>query len=237
MIVVPDNEEPIVSIYTDPEMQGTKVQIFIKRPALPVELANTVGGEAANVIEAYISTMENARLQEIAMQPDAPFLGAGMSSGDVIGIIPTLNATVFVAMTQDGKLNRGFESIYTEMERLRRHGFTQGEFERAQEDLLRQAERSYANRNDRRNGSFVQTYLNNFQKNTPMPDAETEWKLDSMLIRMINVEAVNGFVQQTITPTNQVIIVTAPEKEGLASPAAEELLAIPDKVTAAEVEP
>ena len=237
VIVVPDNEEPIVSIYTDPEMQGTKVQIFIKRPALPVELANTVGGEAANVIEAYISTMENARLQEIAMQPDAPFLGAGMSSGDVIGIIPTLNATVFVAMTQDGKLNRGFESIYTEMERLRRHGFTQGEFERAQEDLLRQAERSYANRNDRRNGSFVQTYLNNFQKNTPMPDAETEWKLDSMLIRMINVEAVNGFVQQTITPTNQVIIVTAPEKEGLASPAAEELLAIRDKVTAADVEP
>ena len=40
-IEVPDNEEPIVSIYTDPEMQGTKVQLFIKRPALPEQLANT----------------------------------------------------------------------------------------------------------------------------------------------------------------------------------------------------
>ena len=45
------------------------------------------------------------------MQPDAPFLGAGMGTGDVIGIIPTLNATVFVAMTQDGKLARGFETL------------------------------------------------------------------------------------------------------------------------------
>ena len=55
-----------------------------------------------------MTTMENARLQEIAMQPDAPFLGAGMGTGDVIGIIPTLDATVFVAMTEDGKLARSF---------------------------------------------------------------------------------------------------------------------------------
>ena len=235
-IEVPDNEEPIVSIYTDPEMQGTKVQLFIKRPALPEQLANTVLAEANNVIEAYMSTMENARLQEIAMQPDAPFLGAGMGSGDVIGIIPTLDATVFVAMTEDGKLARGFETLYTEMEKVRRYGFTQGEFERAQENLMRQAERSYANRNDRRNGEFVQTYLNNYSKNTPMPDAETEWQLDSMLIKMINVEAVNGFAQQVIYPRNQVIVVTAPEKEGIVNPTAEELLAIREKVANAEIE-
>ena len=235
-IEVPDNEEPIVSIYTDPEMQGTKVQLFIKRPALPEQLANTVLAEANNVIEAYMSTMENARLQEIAMQPDAPFLGAGMGTGDVIGIIPTLDATVFVAMTEDGKLARGFETLYTEMEKVRRYGFTQGEFERAQENLMRQAERSYANRNDRRNNEFVQTYLNNYQKNQPMPDAETEWQLDSMLIKMLNVDAVNAFAKQTILPTNQVIVINAPEKEGVATPTAEEILAIRDKVAAAEIE-
>lgn len=234
-IVVPDNEEPIVSIFTDPEMQGTKVQLFIKRPALPKQMGNTIVAEANNVIEAYMTTMENARLQEIAMQPDAPFLGAGMGTGDVIGIIPTLNATVFVAMTQDGKLARGFEALYTELEKVRRYGFTQGEFERAQENLMRQAERTYANRNDRRNGEFVQSYLNNYSKNSPIPDTETEWQLDSMLIKMLNVDAVNAFAAQTITPANQVIIVNAPEKEGLTTPTAEELLAIRDKVAAGEV--
>ena len=233
-IEVPDNEEPIVSIYTDPEMQGSKIQLFVKRPALPEQMNNLIYGEMFDVIQAYMTTMENARLQEISMKPDAPFLGAGMGSGE-IGVIPTLNATTFVAMTQDGKLAEGFEAIYTEMEKVRRYGFTQGEFERAQNDLMRRAERAYANRNDRRNGEFVQTYLNNYSKNTPMPDAETEWQLDSMLIKMLNVDAVNAFAAQTITPNNQVIIVTAPEKEGLAAPTAEELLAIRDKVTAGEV--
>ena len=237
VITVPDNEEPIVSIYTDPEMQGSKVQIFIKRAAFPQQLANTVAGETLNIIQAYVSSMENGRLQEIAMQPDAPFLSAGMATGDVIGIIPTLNATAFVVSTQDGKINRGFEAIYTEMERLRRHGFTQSEFERTQKNLLRSVERSYTNRNDRYNGSFVQTYLSNFQKNTPMPDALTEWQLDSMLICSINVDMVNDFANKTLTENNQVITVTAPEKEGLANPSAEELLAIRDKVIASEIDP
>ena len=95
--------------------------------------------EANNVIEAYMTTMENARLQEIAMQPDAPFLGAGMGTGDVIGIIPTLNATVFVAMTRGRQAGpQASRALYTEMEKVRRYGFTQGEFERAQENLMRQ---------------------------------------------------------------------------------------------------
>ena len=234
-ITVPDNEDPIISIYTDPEMQGSKIQLFVKRPALPEQMNNLIYGEMFDVIQAYMTTMENARLQEISMKPDAPFLGAGMGSGE-IGVIPTLNATTFVAMTQDGKLAEGFEAIYTEMEKVRRYGFTQGEFERAQNDLMRRAERAYAIRNDRRNGEFVQTYLNNYSKNTPMPDAETEWQLDSMLIKMINVEAVNGFAQQVIYPRNQVIVVTAPEKEGIVNPTAEELLAIREKVANAEIE-
>lgn len=77
---------------------------------------------------------------------------------------------------------------------------------------MRRAERSYTNRNDRRNAEFVQTYLDNFQQNRPMPDAETEWQLDSMLIKALNVEAVNAFAQQAIYPNNQVIVITAPER-------------------------
>ena len=69
-----------------------------------------------------------------------------------------------------------------------------------------------------------------------MPDAKTEWQLDSMLIKALNVEAVNAFAQQAIYPNNQVIVITAPEKEGVENPTTEEILAIRDKVAAAEIE-
>lgn len=233
--MVPDNEAPIVSIYTDPEMQGSKVQIVIKRAATPEKMNNTIYAEMLDIIQSYMTSMQNARLQELSMKPDAPFLGAGMNSGDVLGVMPTMESTIYVAMTQDGKLAQGFDALYTEMEKARRFGFTQGEFERAQNDLMRRAERSYANRNDRTNNEYVNIYLKNYSKNALMPDAQTEWELDSMLIKTLTLEAVNMFAQQTITPTNQVIIVTSPSKDGVAVPTEAELLAIRDKVAGAEI--
>ncbi|MEG0807236.1 MAG: insulinase family protein [Alistipes sp.] len=233
--MVPDNQEPIVSIYTDPEMQGSKIQIFVKRPALPKEYNNLVYGEMFNIMQNYMTTMETARLEEISMKPDAPFLGAGVNLGE-LGIMPTLNATTFIAITQDGKLAQGIEALYTEMEKVRRFGYTQGEFERAQNDLLRRAERAYTNRNDRKNGEYVQVYMDSYQKNNPMPNAQDEWQLDSLLIKSINVEAINALAQQIITPTNQVFVVTAPSKEGIVNPTEAEILAIRDKVTASELQ-
>ena len=56
VITVPDNEEPIVSIYTDPEMQGSRVQVFVKRPAVPEQYNNLVYGEMLDVVQAYMTT-------------------------------------------------------------------------------------------------------------------------------------------------------------------------------------
>ncbi len=237
VIVVPDNEQPIVSILTDPEMQGSSVQLFIKRPALPMQVRNSVQAYSIGIIEAFMSVMTNQRLQDLAMSPEAPFLGGGMAAGDALGMIPTLNSAIFMANTQDGQLKTGFKALYEELEKVRRFGFTAGEFERAQQVLMNSAERSYANRNDRTNGSFVEVYLNNYRHNTPMPDAETEWQLDSMLVKNINVQAVNQYAKQILYPQNQVIIVKAPEKEGVVNPTEEELLQIREEVMNAELKP
>ena len=237
VITVPDNEEPIVSIYTDPEMTGTQAQIFIKRAAIPEQLNNTMAGEVQTLLSHFISDMANARLEEISMQADAPFIGGSLQTGDVIGIIPTLHATAVGVATQDGKLARGIEAAFVEMERIRRHGFTQGEFERAQNDLLRSAERGYTNRNDQTNAYYVQRCLRAARKNMPLLDAETEWQLDSALIKQLNVDVVNMLAKQVITDKNQVIIVNAPEKEGVAVPTEAEILAIRAAVAQREIEP
>ena len=234
-IVVPDNEEPIVSIFTDPEMTSTRAQIFIKRRALPKEANNTVYAEMLSIIDSYFSSMANARLEELSMKPDAPFIGAGMQNGG-LGVIPTLQSTIMVAVTKDGELARGVEAILTEMKKIREYGFTHGEFERAQNDLLRSCERQYANRNDNTNGYYVQRYLAAARANAAIPDAQSEWQIDSMLIKSINVEAVNQVMKQYLTDQNQVYVIQAPEKEGAPVPTEEEILAIRKKVMETAVE-
>lgn len=237
VIVVPNNEAPIVSIFTDPEMNASSVRYIFKRGNLvPKQYANTGYAEMMNIVSMLMTQMGNARLSEIAMKPNAPFTGAGMSNGS-FGICPTFESFSVAAQSQDGKLPAAFEAIATEVERIRRHGFTPGEFERAQNNLLRSCERAYNNRNDRKNGEYVEIYLNNFRENTPMPDAKTEWQLDSMIIKNLNVDVINQLASKLITPTNQVVIVNAPEREGLVNPTEAEILSIIQKVAGAEIEP
>lgn len=236
VIVVPDNKEPIISIFEDPEMTRSSASLFIKRQALPKQLNNTIVAEQLALIDALASEMANARLQEIAMKPNAPFTGARFMNGG-IGICSTLECAGVDVNTQDGKLLGGFEAAYTELERIRRHGFTESELERAKQSVMKDQELAYNNRNDRKNGQYVQRYLNAFRKNAAMPDAETEWKLDSMIISQLQLPMINQVVAQYITDHNQVLVVQAPKREGLTNPTEAQFAEVLAKVKAATIEP
>ena len=236
VIMVPATEEPIISVFTDKEMTQSSVMMFARREALPKELQNTDFGYTYNLINTFVTVMMDARFEEIAQAADAPFLGGGMSEGS-IGICPTLESTMFSATAHEGRTDEAFRAIYTEMERMRRHGFTAGEFERAKQEILRWSERQYTNRNDVHNDSYAQRYLDHYAKGTPMMDAETEWQIDQMVINQMNVDVINQAYAQFVRPNeNLVILVRSPKKEGVAVPAAEDIKAIIAEVEASEIE-
>ena len=236
VIMVPATEEPIISVFTDKEMTQSSVMMFARREALPKELQNTDFGYTYNLINTFVTEMMDARFEEIAQAADAPFLGGGMSEGS-IGICPTLESTMFSATAHEGRTDEAFRAIYTEMERMRRHGFTAGEFERAKQEILRWSERQYTNRNDVHNDSYAQRYLDHYAKGTPMMDAETQWQIDQMVINQMNVDVINQAYAQFVRPNeNLVILVRSPKKEGVAVPAAEDIKAIIAEVEASEIE-
>ncbi|MFI3293051.1 MAG: insulinase family protein [Rikenellaceae bacterium] len=235
IIKIPDNEEPIISIFTDPEMQYSSASIFIKRDAVPQAQNSTLYREYLNIALNLMTRMQNERLQDITMQPNAPFLGGYMSSGN-IGVIPTMDNLIFTVQSADGKLPEALTALVTEMERTRQHGFTESEFERAKEDLMSSAQRAYANRSDRYNNSFVQRYINNFRFNMPIPSAEEEWEIDSTLINKITLAEVNALTT-FMTHTNNVVALNAPQKEGIENPSQEDVLRIINDARNAEIAP
>ncbi len=236
VIYAVENKEPIISIYTDPEMTSSTMSLFIKHQALPKEQNNLMISELLSIMKSFFSHMQSERLAEIAMKPDAPFTGAYAYIGS-IGVMPTLESVSYSISTQDGRLNEGFEAVYAEMEKTRRFGFTVGEFERAKANMLQSIEQQYNNRNDLPNGAYVDRYLDHFSENSPMPDAETEFKMDSEIINMLTVNDINAFAAQLLTAENQVITGRAPEREGLKNPTNSELMAIIAKVSAMELTP
>ena len=236
VITVPATEEPIISIFADPEMTRSGVMMFARRETLPKEYKNTIVGYSYDLIKTFASVMMNARFEEIAEAADATILGGGMSEGG-IGICPTMESTAFSVTAHDGRIDDAFRTMYTEMERMRRYGFTAGEFERAKQEILRWAERSYANRNDVSNEAYVERCIAHFATGDSMMDAETEWQLAQMFINSLTVEQVNqAYAEMTKPNENLVILARSPKKEGINIPTEEELFAIIAEVEASEIE-
>ena len=71
-----EKEEPIVSIYTDPEMQGSRVQVFVKRPAVPEQYNNLVYGEMLGVRIKGITMDYKHKLYRI--DTETPFAQKGV---------------------------------------------------------------------------------------------------------------------------------------------------------------
>ena len=237
VIVIPDNDEPIVSIFTDPEMQRSSLQIHYKSQAMPKQMNNTVTYEMMNILKSYISAMINERLSDIARKPNAPFISAGFSVAESFGICPTLEVTSGQVMTQDGKLMEGYKALLVEMERMRRYGFTESEYERAKNNMNSALDNQYQSRDDREHSHFAERCIDNFRLGTPLYDIETEYQLDKQLVEAITLESINQAVKQMYEPLkNVVIIVNSPKKDGVAVPTEAELVEALKAAVAAEVE-
>lgn len=230
---IPGNDEPLIGIATDPELTSTQVNVIIRRDAVPFEMNNTVPVYQMNLLLDVITDMASNRLTEISQQPGAPFLMAMMMT---TSFTAGTDAVYGAAVAREGEAAKAFEAIYTEIEKIQRYGFTSSEWERVKADKLRAGQQAYDNRNDRRNAEFVWPYLENFRSNAPMPDAATKWQMDSTLLEMIPLQAINQVAMAVITDANQSITIQSPAKEGVAVPTEAEMRALITKVRDGEVE-
>lgn len=234
-IPIPVNEKPAIGIFTDPELTETSVELMARREAWPKEMNNTLAYELYSIIDSFIATIVNERLNDMSQKPGAPFIGAGYYGGNITA---SMDLIEIYAQPREGEALKAFEAIYAEFEKVRRFGFTPSEFERAQTNILRRNQQAYDRRNDRRNGEFVGRYTSNFRRGTPIYGAEEEWQIDSMLIANMDLNTVNAVaMQERFLPTNQVVLMSQPEKEGLAVPTVEEVEAIIAAVNGAELQP
>ncbi|MDD4728604.1 MAG: insulinase family protein [Dysgonamonadaceae bacterium] len=232
---VPDNEETIVSIATDPEATRTSLMLFYKHEPLPDEIKLSQAGFVINYIKSVASSMINDRFQEITQKPNSPFLGAYAYDGDYF-VAKTKDAWTVAGASADDKIKDALSAMIRETERMKKFGFTASEYERARENTIKNYENSYNNRDKQQNSVYSQEYVSSFTNNEPFPGIEYEYNMIKMVAPNIPVEAINQTVAQLIQDNNMVISISGPQKEGLVYPTEAEILALVDKVKAEDIE-
>ena len=232
-IPIPDNEEPLVSIFTDPENENTTIEVNWRTETMPTEMNNTLIGMAYDIIKSILNVAMGQRLDDLGMQADAPYLDAYFGFRN---LCETADATLIEANSKDGEALKALSALLLETEKLRRFGLTDEEVERAKTELLSRLE-SAANKADTRNNSqFINGMIQHFFNNKSFMDPKARYELAKQLVPQLTAEAINQAAQEFITSKNMVVCYSAPEKEGLTHPTKEDILAVINAVQHAELE-
>lgn len=228
---VPGHDSTLVSIATDKELTTSSVGVLWKRPG---KATRTVGDLRADLLDRLYNTMINQRFRELALKPEAPFAGAGASSG---GFVRGSEYNALDANAKEGKLLESLQALLTEAERVQRHGFLASELDRARTNLLRAYERAYTERDKTQSGAFVAEYIQHYLQGDAMPGIAFEYAAVQKLLPSVTVAEVNALAEARSGAANRVITVALPEKEGLKVPSEAELRAVFGTVVASNIAP
>lgn len=219
---VPDNAETIYAIGADPEMDNARAMIFFKSDVIPVEMRNSMVYEIQQAVTSLATMMLNNRLDEITASPDAPMAAAGSFYGNFY-LSKTKDALTGVVIGKDGDILNGLKSVYREILRAKRGGFTVSEYDRAREELLSRLEKQYNNREKTENNTYVQEYVRNFIDNEPATGIEFEYQTAKMILPQLPVDVINQAFNELVSDSNRIVMVMMPEKEGFAVPTVDQV--------------
>ena len=234
VIKIPGNQEPIVGIITDPEAVSSSMEIIWKGDALPEEYNSTAIGEMTDVLKSIISFVMDERLSDITAKPDAPFLSASFGIGN---LCETMEVVMGRVTSREGDAVNAFKAYLTEVEKMKKFGFSPDEIQRAKDNLLSYYESAAKKASTRKNAELVQPLINNFFDNYAYMQPEAEYELVKQICSMLPDQAVNQTVAQIIPDSNMVVIFKGPEKENLATPAADEFKQAIKDVLASDIKP
>ncbi len=234
---VDDNVEPIVAIVRDKEAQYTRIEMEFKKPQIPAQLRGTDMAYVQTLALELVCDMFNNRLSELSMKPEATFVGAGSYYGELVKL---KDAFVAVYLTKQGQEVAAYKDLLTQLEKMRRYGFTHSEYDRVKKEMLAAYEKSYNERNTMRNIMYAQEYIRHYLDASPIPGIEWEYETVKQILPVLPLDMLNQLAQSLVTDENLIISFQAPEDASVVLPteaeAVEMLAAVKNEDIQAPVE-
>ena len=231
---VADNKEPIIAVAQDKELQSGNVYIFVKHDAVPNEFKNNVQYFIMSYAKSMFYQMMRGRMSELAMQPDAPFVSASVYDSEYF-LAKTKDAVNGSIVPKGGMTMEATATLYREMLRAQRHGFTESEYERARAAYLANLESAYKGRDKVSSQSYCKEYTRHFIDNEPAPGIEFEYAFMGQYVPQFPVDLVNNYVKGIMSDSNLVVMAMLPEKEGIVNPTKEEIAQLLASVYAEDI--
>jgi zinc protease len=231
---LPNHQETLVAIETDPDATSSMVQFVMKdseayTPDVTVEQYNQ------SLVENLATTMLNNRLRELVNSNNPPFTFGSVYHGG--SYARTKEAFQGFAMVKEGNQLSALNVLLEETERAKRFGFTQSELDRAKSQVLSNLERSYNNRDKTESDMLVDEYVRNFLEQEPMPGIAWEYEDTKKFLPSVTLAQTNEVIKKMVKEDSRVIVITGPKKDNVTMPTEAMVLKTFDNVKMADLKP
>lgn len=230
---IPEHAEPVFGLVTDKEADQTDIYFMI-RHRKPDEGPETLIDHREDYIQSLFNTMMSLRIRELLQKGNPPFITGGIQYGDSERGYEELTVSLSPNPNQEAL---GLSAILTELERVKRFGFTSGELDRAKAEILIRWEKYYKERDKISNEEYVDEYVNHYLDGDAYVSAELGYQLVQALMPTITLEDFNSRLEGWFTEENQVMVIMGPEGEDFEHLSEAGALEIFQHVAMAEVEP
>ncbi|MCG8581309.1 MAG: insulinase family protein, partial [Bacteroidales bacterium] len=225
-VIVEPKAETTFKLALDKENPQSSVALYVRHQAEAAadKNHNTL---KTNYMRSLIKSMISTRINELLQKGNPPFINGSVGFSDYPRTVSLMSINTTAKENEEAK---AFEAILTEVERVKRFGFAEGELERMKAQMLMGYENYYKQRDKISHDSYCKEIASLYLENVPMPGIEYEFKFAQAIIPAITTEELKDYFNKMYTQENRVIIVTGPEKEGVTHLNEAEALAIVKKV-------
>ncbi len=230
---IPDHDEMVYGLVTDKEADRTSLSLFFRH-----RKAETSPQTLMDIREEYIHSLFNnmvgMRIRELLQKGDPPFISGSMYYGDFVRGYEIFSLDVTPKPNEEAL---ALTAILTELERLKRYGFTRGELDRASSNILTRWEKFYKERDKITNEEYINEYQTHFLTGEAFLSIENEYALVKALMPTITLEDFSVRLEKWISKKNQVLVIQGPEGAEVEHLSEAASMVIFQQVAMSEIEP
>lgn len=222
----------IVLIATDKEAAHVELEVFFKKyPKKQIQTVEDFRNEV--LVKELCNAIILMRYKELREKADGPFLLVRTDYSDIFGA-PSEMFSVSARIKED-KLEKAVEQIFYEIQRIKQYGFLESELNREKSKMLEKYGREAKEEGKIHSDYYAKNCFDHFMYGNPLPSNRIKNAYAKNLIADITLDEINERIRRWISDEDIVIILEAPEKEGLQLPNETQLMAWMKKYSDVEV--
>ena len=191
---------------SDPEFGQYTIQYYFKKVNRPLKTGDDFKKQ---LVQQLTNMLYTDRLNDVFVNSKPAYMGA---SAGVSSLIANIDALTFNVVLNPEKVKSSFDAFWTEMQRVKRFGFTADELVSVKDRFNRSMELALSEKSKAKSAGYAEDYLQYFLKGDAYLSVEERDKLFHLYIDKISATEIDQYLKEYLNSADQTILVLSPEK-------------------------